>query len=68
MQECGLSEPPRQPGQTGYLLKLSEEVSLEQRLFSLLLASEPRELLTAVRLDAHPSEALFANTAENDVQ
>lgn len=68
MQECDLSEPPRRPGQTGYLLKLSEEVSLEQRLLSLLLASEPRELLTAVRLDAHPSEALFTNTAENDVQ
>lgn len=56
------------PVQTGYLLKLSEEVSLEQRLLGLLLHGDPRELLTAVRLDAHPSETLFTNTSENHTQ
>lgn len=55
-------------GQTSYLFKLSEEVSLEHCFLSLLLPGEPYELSAAVRFDAHPAENLFINTAENDIE
>lgn len=69
LQPC-LSEPPRRPqtGQTGYLFKLSEEVSLEHGFLSLLLPRESCELSAAVRFDAHPSENLFFNTAKDYIK
>lgn len=53
---------------TSYLFQLPEEVSLEQHLLCLLLPGEPGELLAPVRFDAHPSENLFINTAENNIK
>jgi len=52
----------------GYPFKLTEEVSLESHFHGLLLPGELCELAAALRFDAHPSENMFLNTAENDIE
>lgn len=52
----------------GYIFKLSEEVSLEKRLLSLLLHRQPCKLPAALRFDTHPEENALANAAKDDVK
>lgn len=52
----------------GYVFKLSEEVSLEQRLLVLLLHRQPCKLPAALRFDTHPGKNALANAAKDDVE
>lgn len=52
----------------GYLFQLPEKIPFKQCLLTLLLGSEPYELLGAVWFNAHANETSLTNRAENDIK